>query len=562
MIAALVLSLCCPDQVFGQNSDNSTKKITITKRKTDSDGTEITEIIVKKGKAAENFDSDKYIKENKSDNVQLDIRTEDTNDDDNYSIARSSNNSYPNCDNTQTFLGVEEDSDEDANEKGLVVQVVRGSGAEKSGLRHNDMILKLNDVETNRWSDLSKFVNRSKPGDAVKIEYQRNGKTMNTTATLTKRSEVKCDTKTKKSFLGVSDEDDNDENLGVAVSITNGSAAEKAGLEDGDVIVRLEDTPISDFEDISDFMAYANVDDKVKVTFERDGKQKVVEATLGEEKYSNNGNWNNFNWDNGTNFNWNNGNNVWNGNNNCNITANEKEACLGVYTSGTTMSNDDSGARITDFTTESAARDESMKVGDVIVSVNGSKVENHDELWTEIAKYKAGDKVKVAYMRADGLQNVEATLKACRNNTSRVQILDDAKPREFYVWNWGGNEAKSMKERQVITIHKAGEGGDVPKVNTVPDSTLLPQSRQLKLVNFRAFPNPSQGQVTVEFKGQETSTVVALYDLGGRQLFREELNAFGGSYAQQFDLREYAKGTIVIQVQQGDKMYTEQLLVN
>ena len=156
LFAALVLSFCCPDQVLGQNSDKSTKKITITKRKTDSDGTEITETIVKKGKAAENFDTDKYIKENKSDNVKLDVRIEDSNDDNswneignNYSNW-SSSNKYSSCNNSQTFLGVEEDSDEDENEKGLVVQVVRGSAAEKAGLRHNDMILKLNEVETNR----------------------------------------------------------------------------------------------------------------------------------------------------------------------------------------------------------------------------------------------------------------------------------------------------------------------------------------------------------------------------------------------------------------------------
>jgi len=40
---------------------------------------------------------------------------------------------------------VEEDSDEDPAQPGLVVEIVRGSAAEKAGLRDNDKILKIND---------------------------------------------------------------------------------------------------------------------------------------------------------------------------------------------------------------------------------------------------------------------------------------------------------------------------------------------------------------------------------------------------------------------------------
>lgn len=37
---------------------------------------------------------------------------------------------------------------------------------------------------------------------------------------------------------------------------------------------------------------------------------------------------------------------------------------------------------------------------------------------------------------------------------------------------------------------------------------------------------------------------------------------FDGQYNQQFDLSEYAKGTIIILVQQGDKSLTEQIVIN
>jgi hypothetical protein len=86
--------------------------------------------------------------------------------------------------------------------------------------------------------------------------------------------------------------------------------------------------------------------------------------------------------------------------------------------------------------------------------------------------------------------------------------------------------------------------------------------RSLSLESFQAYPNPTQGQVTIAFRAPAVPTVVSLFDLAGRQLFREELNAFNGDYVQQFDLSEYAKGNILIQVLQGNKIFTEQIIVN
>lgn len=561
LAAAFVLMPWCLAPIFSQqNTDTGDKKITITKRSVDADGSETTETIVKKGKAAENFDVDKYIQENKSDKVQVEVRVEEGGDDDKTFIVRKSpsgkhnynyNYNYNYDNNKSAFLGVEEDSDEDADEPGLVVEVVRGSAADKAGLRHNDMIMKLNDQKTDNWSDLTKFMKNAKPGDKVKITYRRDGKEATTEATLITRKEVeKKDTKEPRGFLGVSDEDDNGDKPGVAVSITKNSGAAKAGLQDGDVIFQLNDTKIADFEDISDFMAYAKPGEKVRVTYERDGKRNTVEAEIGEQK--------SWDWDN-----WGSGSqNLAD----MKINIREKEACLGVY-SGSSSENDQRGSRISGFTTESAAREAQMNEGDLITALNGQRVQGHDELWSEIAKYKVGDKVKVEYLRDGTVFTVEATLKAC-SDQSRVEIWDadengDAQSRRFFTWKMDREDQQRLRESRIITIRKAAEG-DAEKVNIAPNADNQPaaQDRSLQLNSFRVFPNPTQGQVTVEFKAEPVATIVTLYDMGGRQLFREELNAFSGEYNQQFDLSEYAKGTIIVHVQQAEKVYTDQIVVN
>lgn len=545
----------CFTPLFSQHHDSdSNKKITIIKHTVEADGTEVTETIVKKGKAAEDFDVDQYVRENENDQNQVEVIVRDG-DDDNIFFNFGNDNHNIFCisgDDNGAFLGVQEDSDEDGNEAGLVVQIVRGSAADQAGLRDNDKILQLNDVKTDKWSDLSEFIQQAKLGDKVNITYSRNDKTATTEATLSTRKAIKCEIKCEpKGFLGVSDNDEDEAAAGVAVSITKASGAANAGLENGDVIFQLNDTQIADFEDITDFMAYTKPGDKVQVTYERDGQRKTVEAILGAQ---NKVDIQDFNFEaphmelkglDHVNFDM---------NNNFNYEVKQKEACLGVYSS----ENEDHGAAIQSFTGESAAAEAGMQEGDVILSVNNQMVNGHSELWDEIAKYKTGEKVNVAYEREGAPMQIQATLKACKDK-SRVDIFDQSgndQIRRFYTWGWDNENQRQMRETRIIIIRRAGEGDGV---NPAPKQPV--QNRNLALQSFRAFPNPSEGQITVEFKGEPVETVVSLFDLAGRQLFREELNAFNGEYSQQFDLTAYAKGTIIIHVQQKDQVYTEQIIV-
>lgn len=563
LATAFILMPWCISPLFSQQN-NADKSIVITKRSVDADGSEVVETIIKKGKATENFNVEEYIRNNRSDKVQLDVRVEEGNTEKNIVVHRDGMNKTStwtsSCEDTGAFLGVEEDSDEDENQPGIVVQIVRGAAAEKAGLLTNDLITSLDGQKMTRWSDLSRVLKSKKPGDKLAIVYERNGKSATTEAILTTRSEVKSETPQQaRGFLGVTGEDENDKEPGVAVRITPRSAAEKAGLEHDDVIVSLNDTPIMDFEDIGDFMDATQPGDKVQVTYERDGKRNTVEATLGEHKSWDWEAWSqdwadeldkkNWNWD------------------NYDVNVREKAACLGVYTDAATL-DDKSGAQISSFTDESAAREVQMAEGDLILSVNGQRVQGHEDLWNEIAKYKPSDKVKVEYLREGKTLQVEAALKACRDNSSRVEIREtdedgDKISREFLTWNWGNDEQKRMQERRVITIRR-GEG-DAPEITNqaLPgNEPAAAADRKLKLESFRAFPNPTAAQVTIAFKGEPVATTVALFDATGRQLFREEMNAFSGDYFQQFDLTEYAKGTIVVRVQQGDKVYSEQIIVH
>jgi len=63
-------------------------------------------------------------------------------------------------------------------------------------------------------------------------------------------------------------------------SVDNNSGANKAGLKEGDVIVKLDDVKIRKFSDLSGFINSKNPGDVVKVSYVRNGETKVTNVTL------------------------------------------------------------------------------------------------------------------------------------------------------------------------------------------------------------------------------------------------------------------------------------------
>ena len=87
-----------------------------------------------------------------------------------------------------------------------------------------------------------------------------------------------------RAFLGVTSETDEDQGGARITEISKGSAAEKTGLKKGDVITKIEDTKIENPEDLSSTIRKFKPEDKVTVTYKRDGKEQKATAVLGKTK--------------------------------------------------------------------------------------------------------------------------------------------------------------------------------------------------------------------------------------------------------------------------------------
>ncbi len=91
-------------------------------------------------------------------------------------------------------------------------------------------------------------------------------------------------------FLGVTTKSDNDgkedskSNGAEITNVTKESAAEKAGLKNGDIITKINDKKVEDPESLSEVVTSFKPKEEVTVHYKRDGKESSVKATLGERK--------------------------------------------------------------------------------------------------------------------------------------------------------------------------------------------------------------------------------------------------------------------------------------
>jgi serine protease Do len=145
-----------------------------------------------------------------------------------------------------------------AKEKGLntlngvyLNGVEEGSGAKDAGLRAGDIITAINDVKVARSSQLLEQVARYRPGDKVKVDYLRDGKSKSANVTLkssnnsteiTKRSTASSVTFDGATFEALSKPEMNKLGIDGGAKISNVAKSKfrDTGMKDGFIITRID----------------------------------------------------------------------------------------------------------------------------------------------------------------------------------------------------------------------------------------------------------------------------------------------------------------------------------
>lgn len=198
----------------------------------------------------------------------------------------------------------------------------------------------------------------------------------------------------ERALLGVSSQK---EGKGAKITdITKESAAEKAGLQKGDIITRINDHHIIESsEDLFNSIGDFKPGEKITITYLREGKQLTTTATLGKTEGSM---VRNFNFD---------------------VTPDiqfsmpkmrelenlkidmVRRPRLGM---GIQDQEDGKGVKVLDVDDESLAAKAGLQKGDIVTEIDGKTVASVDELRARLRDVKEGDTLKLTYQR-DGKSN-------------------------------------------------------------------------------------------------------------------------------------------------------------
>ncbi|RYY60444.1 MAG: PDZ domain-containing protein [Chitinophagaceae bacterium] len=205
-----------------------------------------------------------------------------------------------------------------AAEKGIkLLSVTKESGADKAGLKKDDVITKIDNDEVSTPDALTKKIRSHKPGDKVDVTYLRNGKSQKVTAELGKMDEVvvtgfgsmgdfdmKFD---NDAFNGMNEiqldriprvygqtfgalsgaprlgltVQDTDDGKGVKVlNVSDEGNAEKAGIEEDDIILEVDGKAVNSADEIARIMKDSKDKISVKFKYERDGKTNTIDVKV------------------------------------------------------------------------------------------------------------------------------------------------------------------------------------------------------------------------------------------------------------------------------------------
>jgi len=140
----------------------------------------------------------------------------------------------------------------------VLVTILPDSPAQRAGLRAGDVVTKVNGKAVRDAADLRNQIGLMRVGDGVQLEFVRDGKAMKASAQVGARGSKEAQANSgirnpRLAGVSVADLDENSpvygQVNGVQVTqVTNGTAAWKAGLRDGDVILSVNRVEVPDVD--------------------------------------------------------------------------------------------------------------------------------------------------------------------------------------------------------------------------------------------------------------------------------------------------------------------------
>ena len=207
------------------------------------------------------------------------------------------------------FLGVHSNSVSERKAKKLnfpeengayITSVIGNTAAQKAGLKPFDYVYQVGDKKFTSHQSMRSMISQFASGDQVKIYFVRDGQSMEKEVVLGKKSDAESRKRSRSEdpFLGVENNHNGiPKNInGVRVNVVNNSTAEAMGLEDDDIITKINGYPMIDWHDVGTAIDALEVGEPIAVTYMRKNKITTVASPVKSLAATKDGGINHGSW--------------------------------------------------------------------------------------------------------------------------------------------------------------------------------------------------------------------------------------------------------------------------
>ncbi|NQX93276.1 MAG: PDZ domain-containing protein, partial [Flavobacteriales bacterium] len=291
----------------------------ITKRQNGRTETIVEEIEIEEGQDVDQIFKEMGLLDDLNDlsegqTLEINIRKSDDFDSDNYDI------SFFDVRESRGFLGVTLENQYDENGEWEAVRInsiIENTAAEEYDLRSGDIVLSVGDIDKPDLEQFVEAIRMHQPGDLVRISVLRGKQVIQMNIELGEREsngmnfedwdfgdqglDFNWDENTfefsepfehfefegegfrpeEQPFFGVSPSwEQGDKGVRIG-EITDGSAAEDMGLEEGDVILEFDKIEVNNFDELAYEIRNHQPGDEVSVKILRDSRKKTLKGEVG-----------------------------------------------------------------------------------------------------------------------------------------------------------------------------------------------------------------------------------------------------------------------------------------
>lgn len=294
--------------------------------------------------------------------------------------------------------------------------------------------------------------------------------------------------------------------------VVSGKGSAAAGLERGDVVTSVDGQQVGAVRDLHQVLEQHQAGDEVPVTYTRDGQTFQTNVVLSEGRRSYHYSY-------------------------------ERDPCkvfIGVYTTGRGAAGD--GVKVTGVIESTPAYESDVRRGDIIMQLDGAAVNTFNELLVERNKHEPGDWFTLNIERDGQMMDIKAQFPSCEETTEVAEEVIEEEEVAIIV-------EETVEPSAIVEVPE--------EVEAAPELELT--GLALELARYNAYPNPTYGQLTVEFQAEALPTNVQVFDATGRMLFMDSQTNFDGYYNKTLNIENGTPGVVFITIRQGDQQVTKKV---